>query len=262
MKRIVERMRCALLWICLLAVTACERSSTTDVKRTVAESPAIRYDPTFLRRVVQDLAGGHVFVLSRARTMTDYRDVAKTATELDKGVMAATPFTFAEVQFRVGDRAVIGHLKGVPPERIALSIKKYIVQGALDSDGLALGNALAQSLGAQVGTDVSVQLVSEDGQPTTTPPRTMKVTGIFHTEFAEYDVFLGITSLASAQLVHGVGDSVIGVELALADELDARRIARALEAKLGTSKYQATDWCDLNRNLFGCTWRDEPATAR
>ena len=44
---------------------------------------------------------------------------------------------------------------------------------------------------------------------------------------------------------------------ALTNELDARRIARALEAKLGAAKYQATDWCELNRELIGCTWQDE-----
>jgi ABC-type lipoprotein release transport system permease subunit len=83
----------------------------------------------------------------------------------------------------------------------------------------------------------------------------MRVVAVFEMEFAEYDYRLAITSLAAAQAATGAGDRVMGLELMLERDTDARSIARTLQTQLD-GNYRCVDWCELNQAMFGCTWTD------
>lgn len=220
----------------------------------------LHYDPQ-IRKVLQDLAGGHVFVLKQTGDFTEHRDVAAKAAQIDKSVVSATSFTEAIVKLRNGDRVVEAKLRGVPIDRIRGSVAHYILEGSLfvqsgDPNELALGVALAKLLGVKLGDRIGIQIIDDGKVRDPAPPEgTLRVSALLSTDLAEYDDRLAVTTLAAAQTLSGRGDVVMGVELALKSETDARRVATALQAQLGNG-YKVTDWCELNAAFLGCTWTE------
>jgi lipoprotein-releasing system permease protein len=120
-----------------------------------------------------------------------------------------------------------------------------------EKPGIILGKELAMRLGAFPGDTISV--VSPTGTISAmgmVPKiRTFAVAGIFHSGMYEYDSSLAYIDLAEAQKFFGMGDTVTGVEIKVADVFHAAEVARRVEQALGFS-YGARDWMQMNRNLF------------
>src|SRR5262249_47497024 len=103
-----------------------------------------------------------------------------------------------------------------------------------------------------VGNRVVVRLplpIGSAGQQL--PDRPFRVTGILHTDIAEYDAHLALASLTAAQEIEGFGDQVMGLEIRVKDLDHSDEIARAVEGALGGLPFEAKDWFELNRGLFG-----------
>jgi lipoprotein-releasing system permease protein len=229
----------------------------------------------------------HVMVLKSQTTFAEYRDVMKTAREIDREVLAAQPFIVAEMLATRGKGDLSGvAIKGIDPRLVrgVLDLEKHMVEGSVDTlllgpcpagdvdrpttnaidkppclenPPIILGKELARKLKARLGDSVTIvaplsNLNFETWRAEASAPRTRKftVTGIFYCGFDEYDRRLMYASLTDTQELVGHGDQVLGVELKVQDVDRADQIARRLEQALGGPPYQVQDWYELNQNLF------------
>ena len=212
----------------------------------------------------------HVIVLKSQATFAEYRDVMKTAREIDPDVLAVQPFIFAEMLATRGKGQLSGvAIKGIDPQLASgvLDLEKHMIQGSVETlakppgpgelPPIIMGKELAHKLKAKVGDDVTVvvplsNIDFDTWRAKSSAPRTRKfrVTGIFYSGFYEYDGRLMYTSLKDTQDLVGRGDQVMGVELKVRDVERAEEIAEKLEAELGGPPYQVQDWYQLNHNLF------------
>ena len=229
----------------------------------------------------------HVIVLKSQATFAEYRDVMKTAREIDPDVLAVQPFIFAEMLATHGKGELSGvAIKAIDPKLVrgVLDLDKHMIEGTVDSllfetcppgedpaakpaapgtpacmknPPIIMGKELAHKLKAKVGDVVTVvvplsNIDFDTWRAKASAPRTRKftVTGVFYSGFDEYDRRLMYASLADVQALLGRGDQVMGVELKVKDVDRADQIAKDLERALGGPPYQVQDWYELNHNLF------------
>lgn len=229
----------------------------------------------------------HVIVMKSQATFAEYRDVMKTAREIDPDVLAVQPFIFAELLATRGKGQLSGvAIKAIDPKLVrgVLDLDKHMIEGSVDSlaaevcppgvdraadtpapgkpacmkdPPIIMGKELAHKLKAKLGDKVTVVVPLSNVDLDTwrvkaSAPHTRKftVTGIFYSGFDEYDRRLMYTSLADTQELVGRGDQVMGVELKVKDVDRAAEISRKLEKALGGPPYQVQDWYELNHNLF------------
>ena len=212
----------------------------------------------------------HIIIMKNTLDFPEYRDVEEMVRDIDPEVQAVQPFIFEEMMATRGQGRESGvAIKGVDAARVSqvLDLKKHMIEGdvaslTVPSQGdkpapIIMGRELARKLGAKVGEDVTVvaplsnidfdSWTVKGGAPLT---RVFTVSGIFYSGFAEYDQRLMYISLREAQELRGRGDSVLGVELKVADVDRAKEIADKIDDALGGSPYVVQDWYELNRNLF------------
>lgn len=119
--------------------------------------------------------------------------------------------------------------------------------------GIVIGRELARQLRVFVGDPVTVvsPIAGELG-PMGPQPRSMqfRVAGVFYSGMYEYDAKFVYISLESAQSFFKMGKGVTGLELRVSDIDDARRISRAVLARLEGYPYRVKDWGEMNKNLF------------
>ncbi|MCG6895233.1 MAG: lipoprotein-releasing ABC transporter permease subunit [Desulfobacteraceae bacterium] len=204
----------------------------------------------------------HVVLMRHGGGFTDHERVMDQIRAID-GVVAATPFVYAQVMLRSAGGASGAVLRGVDPHTAADVVRNLpaerLVSGPRDGDGpsgngipkIILGTQLAKNLQVQVGD--TVHLISPTGMisPVGHLPamRRFTVAGLFSSGMYEFDGSLAFTSLSTAQRLLRMGDAVSGIEIRVRDIYNARHIAETIVDTLGFP-YWAKDWSQMNRNLF------------
>ena len=205
----------------------------------------------------------HVILMRSSGPLEKYREVMRNAEAVD-GIAATTPFIYSQVMLRTASATTGAVLRGIDPETVGRVMKtlesvKVPETGPAGSGedalnrlpGIVLGRELAKNLGAVQG-DV-VHLISPRGMlsPTGHVPamKAFRVTGYFESGMYEFDQTFAYINLHDAQRLLRMGDSVTGIEIRVNDMYQAREVADALVAQLG-SGYYARDWMQMNRNLF------------
>jgi lipoprotein-releasing system permease protein len=116
---------------------------------------------------------------------------------------------------------------------------------------IVLGKDMADSLGASVGSVVTV--VSPQGELTpfgTVPKYTrFRVVGIFHSGFFDYDSGWAFTRLSDAQRLFGLSDLISVIEFKVDDLDNAAAIARDVESAAGHG-FMTTNTLEQNKALF------------
>ena len=183
------------------------------------------------------------------------------------GVKAAAPFGHAQALINAGHSYGEGtFVMGIEPDHPGLvpvtSIRQTAKGGDFsfrtssgDTNGVVIGIRLADRLNVHPGSD-SVTLISANLSkidPVTGAPvpkfEKFEVTGVFETGMYEYDNAYVFMSLASAQRLAQLGQSVTGVEVRTASREVAPRIAIGLADTLGFP-YRTEDWQAQNSSLF------------
>jgi lipoprotein-releasing system permease protein len=205
----------------------------------------------------------HVILMRYSGPLEDYREVTRRV-EAVEGIAAATPFIYSQVMLRTASATTGAVLRGIDPEtvgRVMKTLESVKVpetgpagggEDALNRlPGIVLGRELAKNLGAVQG-DV-VHLISPRGMlaPTGHVPamKAFRVTGYFESGMYEFDQTFAYINLHDAQRLLRMGEAVTGIEIRVNDMYQAREVADALVARLG-SGYYARDWMQMNRNLF------------
>jgi len=199
-------------------------------------------------------------------SMSSWRSTLARVTK-QTGVKAAAPFVHAQALINAGHTYGEGtFVMGIEPEHAGLtpvtSIRQTSKGGDFsfrtssgDTNGVVIGVRLADRLNVHPGSD-SVSLLSANlakidpvtGQPV---PNVMKfeVTGVFETGMYEYDNAYVFMSLASAQRLAQLGQSVTGIEVRTASREVAPKTALAIADTLGFP-YRTEDWQAQNSSLF------------
>lgn len=107
-------------------------------------------------------------------------------------------------------------------------------------NNIVVGSRLAQRLGAELGTTVTV--VSATGQS-----RAFKIVGLFHTGTTARDEGEGYVLLKNAQILSERPNAINEIRLKLDDPNAAPQVARRAEAQIG---YKAVAWQEANESLL------------
>jgi lipoprotein-releasing system permease protein len=180
-------------------------------------------------------------------------DVRKT-----KGVTEATPLIEQPLMASFTGRVEGVIVRGMQAQDIINnpSLKGKVLVGSLadlkpESGNVAIGSRLAQGLGAQVGSTIS--LISPDGQ--TTPfgsmPRIVsyRVAAIFEIGIYDYDKAFVIMPMEDAQTLLLLGDAVGMIEVKTVDPDNVGPIMAPLVDKVA-NKAIISDWRSMNASLF------------
>ena len=211
------------------------------------------------KRIVGTTA--HVVILGHSESGIPESDSLLSRIQSVPGVAAAAPFIYSKCMVTAGGITDGIALKGIDLDREKLVTEVYkntkpqvakIDPGA-GLRGIVLGQYLAEGLGVAVGDEVV--LTSPLGGSATIfgiIPHVKKfvVVGIFTSGMYDYDSSLGYVSLAAAQEFVGQAGRVTGIEVRVNDMYKAPQIARDIVAALGGYPFAASNWIEMNRNLF------------
>jgi lipoprotein-releasing system permease protein len=200
---------------------------------------------------------GHAVVQGYGGRLSDWRDILADA-KATKGITSATPLIeqplMASYQGRV--EGVLARGMQVSDIRVNQTLRNKVLSGDLDaltagSGNVAIGARLAESLGAQVGGNIS--LLNPDGQATPfgSVPRIVsyRVAAIFEIGVYDYDKAFVIMPMEDAQTLLLLGDAVGMIEVDTVDADKVGPILAPLAAKVG-NRAVVSDWRSMNASLF------------
>ncbi len=234
------------------------------------------------RQDLQDRLLGSMSHVNLLRVESDgIRNWEGLLRRLDKEphVVAGAPAMYEQVLISRGSHAQGAVLKGIIPsyERNVSDILESVKSGSaapLEASGenassqsdesnplsahitaslppILLGQDMANSLGAQVGSLVTVTSPQGELTPFGIVPKyaRFKVVGIFNSGFYDSDNTWGFIRLSDAQKLFDLGDVVSVLEFKVDDIYNADKIGRELEIAAGKG-FMATNWMEQNRALF------------
>ena len=206
----------------------------------------------------------HVVIKSHAGPFVCDRQVLDTI-GATRGVTAAAPFIYAQVMLRSAGGVSGAVLRGIDPagnlpiqDNFDVSVLTENTTPVRPStgprppaDAIVIGVELARNLGLVEGD--TVYLISPRGMvsPIGHIPsmHRFRIAGLFESGMYEYDATLAYTSLPIARKILRMGNRVTGIEVWVEDIFKAGKLAAELSGRLGPS-FQASDWMQMNRNLF------------
>ena len=199
---------------------------------------------------------GHAVIQGVGGRLPDWREIAARA-RATPGVTSAVPLIEQPLAATYNGRAEAVLLRGMRVEDIRANPSiKTVVAGSLasitaGSNRIAIGSRLAESLGATVGSQVS--LFSPQGQSTPfgTVPRIVSYTvgAVFEIGVYDYDKAFVIMPIPDAQTLLLLGDEVNMVEVQTNDPDRVGAILAPLAPRVSGDAV-ITDWRSMNASLF------------
>ncbi len=200
---------------------------------------------------------GHAVVQGYDGKLNGWQDIVAQA-RATPGVKSATPLIEQPLMTSFNGRVQGILLRGMRVSDIRANplLKTKVLAGSIQelspgSGNVAIGARLAEALGAQVGSMIS--LVSPDGQSTPfgSVPRIVayRVSAIFEVGIYDYDKAFVIMPIEDAQSFLLLGDAVGMVEI---DTVDADRVGDILAplAPKVRDRGVINDWRNMNASLF------------
>lgn len=224
-----------------------------------------------LEKTVQDTVG-HILISKRGSV--NQEEILKDLEPVVKGLVAKTPFIYAEAILAHGGKINGILLEGVDESTVhsVLNLKSRLIAGELElgsGDGgrargaegeetaaytpkVLIGKGIAQKFDLKVGDVFRIVVpLAAEFQASSFRPKLgkFKVGGIVNFGRYDFDSRYVIIELKEAQKFAELGDRVTGYRLKLEDPYKAREISNEIANKYGMN-YWARDWLEVNRNLF------------
>ncbi len=210
----------------------------------------------------------HIYVW-KTGSLADYESEVARLRALP-GVEGAGPAILGKAIVSSDRNSAFITLKGVDPvlEGQVTDVERTLTQGSLEGltdqgederPGILLGHDLAQTLGANVGDEITLITPGGSLSPMGLIPRNrrVKVVGVFQLGLYEYDSAFGFVTLDFARRLFAK-DAPDLIQLRVDDIWAAAGIARSIPDELGP-EYIAEDWSELNRSLFSALWLEKIA---
>jgi lipoprotein-releasing system permease protein len=217
--------------------------------------------------------GAHLRVTEAGSTMKNYPQ-AMAIVAADKNVRGVSPFVLGPVLVETqGDtnRPALQDapmLRGIDPatEGQISKLPDEILPGGtfdLSGRGLIVGVEFADNLGLHVGDTLSIYSAREikkmkdarnRKEELTIIPDDYEVRGIFDAGYYEYNARVIVTSLANAQDLYDLNDSVHGLFVMLKDPYQAatvkKQLEQALNYKMNEGTFYAQTWMEQNSGML------------
>jgi lipoprotein-releasing system permease protein len=214
----------------------------------VVTSVLVGFDPHIK---IEPVKGKSMAVTDTIREALDGIDhIAAWAPFIASKALVLSPQANRVVLVKGVNDSLIGNVSGVKRSTVLGEFSFSDLPGV---GGIVLGLALADRLGATVGTEITVvspvgvdAMVMQFGQPLT---RKCRVVGIYDSNNKDYDIHYAFVSLNTARTLFDYGDKVSGIEMRLHDIEEASRVKRSLQATLG-SLFTVSTWYDLHKDLY------------
>jgi len=200
---------------------------------------------------------GHAVIQGYGGQLPDWREILAEARKTP-GITSATPLIEQPLMSSFNGRVEAVLIRGmqVPDIRSNAIIKDKVPGGSLmnltpGTGRVGIGSRLAEALGAQVGSQIS--LISPQGQTTPfgTVPRIVSYTvgAIFEIGIYDYDKIFVLMPMEDAQSLLLLGDLVGSVEVTTVDADRVAAIIAPLAAKVG-NRAVISDWRQMNSQLY------------
>lgn len=179
--------------------------------------------------------------------------------EQKKGVVATAPYVAGQALLASSGEVRGAQLRGVLPEMEGrvIDYSKDMVSGSLnalksDEFNVILGKGLAESIGAEVGEQITVMTPEGNVTPAGVVPRLKQfnVVGIVKTGVEDADNMLALTHLEDAKKLYRWGEEGVALRLRLADPQNAPAVMRDLFDEKMLETLWVRNWTDSNRTYF------------
>lgn len=182
-------------------------------------------------------------------------------------ILGVAPYVIGQVMIKTQPhgappRYFVPILRGIDPmyEPKVSQIISSCITGKADLSGYnaIIGKQLADALGVWIGDVLAIYSIRqfeqwdkarEEGKEELPLAAELEIAGIFELGFYEFDSMFIICSLANAQDIFGLTDSVHGLILRLDDPNKAVNVKQNLEHILGPA-YRVTTWMEENSTLL------------
>jgi len=202
---------------------------------------------------------GHALIQAYSgQQLRDWRTISAEA-KATPGVTSATPLIEQPLMLSYNGRVEAILLRGltVPDLRANPTIAKNIVDGDLrtvtaGSNNIAIGSRLAASIGATIGSQITIINPAGQSTPFGSVPRMVSYTvgAIFEVGVYDYDKSYVMMPMEDAQTLLLLDpDSVGMIEVQTNDADKVGTILKPLIAKVGNAAV-VTDWRQMNSELF------------
>jgi lipoprotein-releasing system permease protein len=200
---------------------------------------------------------GHAVIQGYGGQLRDWREVLAEA-KATPGVTSATPLIEQPLVATFNGRVEPALIRGMQMADIVHNptlVTNKVVGSLADmhpgEQEIGIGSRLAESLGATVGSEISIFNPAGSTTPFGTMPRIVKyrVVAIFEIGVYDYDKAFVVMPMEDAQTLLLLGDSVGMVELNTTDPDRVGEILDPLAKKL-IKVAQITDWRQMNSQLF------------
>jgi len=200
---------------------------------------------------------GHAVVQGYNGQLRDWRRIADEAKAIP-GVIAATPLIEQPLFASYNGRVEFAIVRGMRVQDIQnnATLKGKEILGSFKnlkpgSEQIAIGSRLAESLGATLGSEITIYNPQGAATPMGTMFRTVqyKVGAVFEVGVYDYDKTYIILPMEDAQTLMLMGDSVGMVRIDTNNPDKIEQIVGPLQDKVRDAG-QITDWRQMNRELF------------
>lgn len=199
----------------------------------------------------------HVTITGFGGTVSDWDSLAKQAVK-HREVVGAAPFVEAQAMLTKG-AAVRGVLvRGVDPawESNVSELDRFMVAGRMEAllpgqFGILLGIDVARSIGATIGSKVTLVAPKASMTPVGVLPRLKRFTvvGLFQVGAAQYDSAVAVVNIQDGMKVFQLDGEANGIRIKLNDIFMAPEMGQRLAATFG-GRYWVRDWTQHHANFF------------
>ena len=200
---------------------------------------------------------GHAVIQGIGPDLPDWRNIAKIAKQTP-GVTSAVPLIEQPLAVTYSGRSEGILVRGMRVEdlRSNATIGSKVIMGSLNSitvgsGRVAIGSRLAEALGAQVGSQISIFNPLGQATPFGTVPRVVSYTvgAIFEVGVYDYDIKYIIMPIEDAQTLLLIGDSVGMIEVNTVDPDRVNAILKPVENQIA-GRAVITTWQQMKAQLF------------
>ena len=199
----------------------------------------------------------HATISGANGTLADWPAIDKMI-EQQPHVIASAPYIVKEAMLTNASNVNGALVRGIDTEqeKSVSEVSKNMYRGSYEAlkdkkYGIILGRYLARSIGAVVGSKVTMVTPSANVTPAGIMPRLKRFTvvGIFEVGHNQFDASMALIRLQDAQTLFKMKGLVTGVRLKLDDLYQAPRISREIELKI-PGYHRVIDWTQHHANLF------------
>ncbi|WP_198264771.1 lipoprotein-releasing ABC transporter permease subunit [sulfur-oxidizing endosymbiont of Gigantopelta aegis] len=199
----------------------------------------------------------HATISGMNGKIQNWQDVDKLV-EQQPHVEGSAPYILKEAMLTNASNVHGALVRGIDPEEeksvseVSLKIYRGSYEALNDTKyGIILGRFLARSIGATVGSKITMVTPSANVTPAGIMPRLKRFTvvGIFEMGHNQYDANMALIHIRDAQVLFKMKGLVTGIRLKLDDLYNAPKISREIEQKI-PGYHRVIDWTQHHANLF------------